>query len=494
MPIPRDKKHRVICFLVSALLLYLSFPNIVNPMGFSFLIFLFAIPLFFSLEGLKIKGRFFVGMAYGILSYSLLAHWIYPANKPLFFLFVMGLSIQSVMFFCLFLPLRENRKRFGLFYLPSIWALSEWIREQALGGFCWTIAQSLSFNHKFIQISSVIGPYGLSFMIILVNILLYEALGTHKLFFRRIFTVILIIASLYLFGMARISFLERDKVTEFNVCVIQPVISREDKKDANLVVAGIKKHVELSLNCPRETKLIIWPETAATDDALNNPEINGLIKNFTRQLKIPLLMGTATWRKGRDFNSAVLFGADGNILNEYNKIKLIPFAEYYPRALGKYFKKRLYGNNFDFVAGKKNGVFYFNPPFGVLICSEDAYPGLFKALAREGVNIVFVILNDNWSQSKEALYMHLENSILNAVSFGMTVIRSANSGISSYIDPSGKAIFDGKDINSKKVFFYKTALSENGTLYSRLGNIFIGVCWLFAIINLRFNLFFDKKK
>jgi len=67
--------------------------------------------------------------------------------------------------------------RAGIFIIPSVWVLLEYIRSHALTGFPWALLAYTQTNKTaIIQISELTGAWGVSFLIIMVNTAAFEAL------------------------------------------------------------------------------------------------------------------------------------------------------------------------------------------------------------------------------------------------------------------------------------------------------------------------------
>jgi apolipoprotein N-acyltransferase len=241
--------------------------------------------------------------------------------------------------------------------------------------------------------------------------------------------------------------------------------------------------------------LIVWPETAVTDDVIENKYVNDVIWKFISDHNVDMLIGSALLKEGHDNNSAVLFDNNGDVVGVYTKKHVIPFVEYDP-IKSSTLKNIFYKNTFSFAPREQEGHFKVGLEkisFGVGICSEDGYASVFKDMINQDAGFAVIMLNDEILRDRSAFFMHLQLSIMNAVSFGMPTIRSSNSGITAYIDERGRASFDDGSLRNKKDYHFQIPRRTGRTVYSQYGDIFAVLCGVFAIMHLLKTLFIKRK-
>ena len=135
----------------------------------------------------------------------------------------------------------------------------------------------------------------------------------------------------------------------------------------------------------------------------------------------------------------------------YQKIFLVPFAEYVP-----FFKNWLTKiNQFDdmgsFTPGKNYNTFEINNvKSSIMICYDSSSYKIAKNMVNKGAEIIFVITNDSYV-GKAMPYQHFEHAKLRAIELGIPVVQSANNGISGIVLPSGEVLFKSK-IDERNVF------------------------------------------
>src|SRR5277367_881753 len=112
---------------ISAVLFYLSFPNVISMYGFWPCIWIFGVPLLLALHDQPLKKRLRLGAFWGLCAYGLMAQGLFRISPAGFLAFVLGLSIQAVVFACFF---RSTRNLIAdIFYFPFVWSVSELLRN-----------------------------------------------------------------------------------------------------------------------------------------------------------------------------------------------------------------------------------------------------------------------------------------------------------------------------------------------------------------------------
>ncbi len=484
-----EKRKRIKNFsfvVLASFLFYLSFPNVFTPYGFSFLAWLSLIPFLHVLEKSSLVNRFLYSVCFGLISYGLLVRWVIDVSGAGYILFVSVLCVQSIIFGCLY-PRRCGPIFLKALYLGCLWVMSEFFREFLMGGFTWGFGLSQSFHPMIIQFADITGVKGLSFALVCVNVCLYGAIKQkeqRRSSFLGVFLIFLGIFS-YSHGVFNISDLQSEGRKYLRVCSIQPNFSPENKHNPNFFDKNLDQQIKLSYECLDQTPLdlLIWPETSLVDDIIQDDITFYKIETMLRLIKTPMVLGTVLGEDEHYYNSALFVDERGDVKKRYDKQKLIPFAEYNPTAI---FKNMLYKKDYEFQSGLKDERTRLgNITFNVAICSEDFYPRLWRRMSQPPLDLMIVLLNDGWFQSDEGMFMHLQSSILQAVTFKTSVLRSSNNGVTTFIDPFGvlsASSKNGFDVNQEKVFSYFVETNKSNSFYAQFGDIFAMFCSLFVII------------
>jgi apolipoprotein N-acyltransferase len=407
--------------------------------GFWPCIWFFAVPLLLVLHDQPLKKRLGLGIFWGLCAYGLMAQGLMGISAAGFLAFVAGLSIQTVLFALFFKSTRHVLV--NIFYSPLLWAFSELVRNSLLGGFSFYISHAQAFCPLMLKLYGTVGCLGMSFIIFLVNGLLYSAVIDKKKRFGFILTAGIIFLSVVLAG-----FFKREAVVQtkhLRISVIQANISPWEKGDLNLFDRIALLHLHLTDQSFKEAHpdLVIWPETAFPDDLLQSAQWRGIIFGEARHIHADLLVGIAPIIDAKEYNSALLINAKGELGGLYHKQALVPFAETTPlEAWGIH-----WGRGYHFSSGNKPGLLVLSQGvlFGVVICSESAHPSMVRQLRQAGVKFLVEISNDGWFTDKASYMMHAQAAVMRAVENRMWVIRAANTGFSFAVDPGGAIHPDG---------------------------------------------------
>lgn len=484
----------MIAIVISAVLFSLSFPNALSIYGYPLLAWIALVPLLTGLKIIDGKKRLWAGLVFGTVAYGSILQWLWPLHILGTVLFVLVLTIQPMIFIYFY---RETRHPiFNLLYVPSLWVVSEWMRTLFLQGFCFSFGYSQAFVPTMIQSAAWGGTYAVAFLIVLVNVCVSGAFQFRE---RRRFLLAMALAVIwvnYIYGLATMELVTPIKKLPVWVAGVQANIEPHIKLDPDHFDANIHKHAELTRSILKANKvdLVVWPETAFPWDVRKDPLWFPQMQQLARSSGGVLVLGIAANDNGRDLNSALVLDSEGFSSGIYHKNHLVPFCEYCPvnpvlqglERLG-----RLTG--YDFLAGREQKVFSlassadFPADFGVLICSESCYPKAARGLTKLGANFILVILNDGWFKKPEAIMVHAQNAVLRAVETGRDVVSVGNTGGTFRVDRSG-VIEKEEFLELQKAGAGRFAVSrgKDQTIYSRIGDIFAVVCFLFVIMILLF--------
>lgn len=251
-----------------------------------------------------------------------------------------------------------------------------------------------------------------------------------------------------------------------------------------------------------EPDLIVWPEAAAPGILGEDNWVFDEIFSFASGIQIPLVVGSVVEENGRYFGSALLISAEGKISGRYDKIHRVPFGEYIP--LKKIFPflasvvpigdidkgKEFTVFSLKKAPGRLNGA--ADMKFAVLDCFEDLFPELSSEFVGRGADFLINITNDAWYKNTSAPLQHLQASVFRAVENRVPLARSANTGVSGFIQPSGKASYLCAGENRVKIFVsgHKTeevapTLRKKKSFYTRFPDAFIlfcAFCFVYDII------------
>lgn len=477
----------------SAVLFYFSFPNVLSVKGAPLCAWGCALPFLYILEGKRWCDRVLLGLAWGFVSHALLVSWLIPVSPGGWFLFAGVLSVQGVVF-ALFYPSSSAADTQKLFLIPSAWVASEWLRTILLGGFAWGLGYSQAPFPEVIQVASIGGVYAVSWMLVFASTLIFLVIRTRARKGRLWFWASGLLILLILGGSLRILAAPKpplvgDRMQKgLRVGVIQPNIRREEKTLEALYDAHAVRHMTLTQKAVvagslGKEDLVVWPETSFTDDILTDTVWRPRLEAAARGLGVNMVVGSALLREGHDLNSAVLLSSEGDWKSVYHKMRLVPFSEFTPKGASA-LAGWLHIGSHHFTAGVRPGnmVLSGGRKFGVVICSEEFYPEMFRHLAAAKPLFAAVMLNDGWFTRREALYLHALAAPLRAVESGLPVVRSANTGLTCAFDAYGRRLGSSLEKDRRAVMVYDMPLAAAGTLYARYADVFALMCLVFVIM------------
>lgn len=505
------KKRDILLSLLSGILLALSFPNF----DLEFLAWFAFVPLFYSIERKGPFHAFILGFLTGFASFLGILYWIIVAvhtygnvhliPSVLILLLLVGylsLFIGAFTFLNRFIQIRLGLQTILL--APLLWASLEYLRSFFLTGFPWaSLGYSQYMNLPFIQMADITGVYGLSFVILLVNASLYMVLlqWSKRTFpFREVVITILFLLGFLVYGYLRMGAVDRQTIQNppLKIGLIQGNIDQSIKWDESFQKETMKIYERLSLKvADKKPDLIIWPETATPFFFQDAKEFQPMVLDIPKKTDAFLLFGTPSYKiergKVHHYNSALLASPTGKLMGKYDKIHLVPYGEYVP--LGEYLSLGSLGEGIgNFKSGKE--TFNFTLPqgkFGVLICFEIIFPDLCRRFVKEGADFLVTITNDAWFGRTSAPRQHLTIATFRAIENRVFIARSANTGISAFIDPVGRIIKQG-GIFTEEAINGTITLSKEKTFYTLYGDAFAWICSAFSIALLGYAFIQNRRK
>jgi apolipoprotein N-acyltransferase len=457
------------CF-TSSILLFFSFP----PFGYWYLAFFSFVPLFSICE----ENRW-INSLYGLLSgftfYSFSLYWLKNVTGAIYLLLSLYLSIYWAFF--LYLIFAFDFKK-NIFLGSCLWFFLEILLSNILTGFPWLLIGLSQFNNPYIlKFAKFSGIYGISFILMGINIFLYTLLK-NKLSIQNLFFIFII---LIFFAISKIP--ERKIYKgKINILLVQPnFIPQNISKDANKkIITRLLKEIEY-----KNVDLIFFPEGTFQSNLFENNDLIKIFKKFSIKKNCGILIGTFTKINESFYNSTVFI--NGENISVYNKIKLVPYGEF---ILGKRFK--FIKNTFLKIAGYepnlKNGnefkVFkYKNVKFSSLICYENIFSEILEGFLKDNTEFFIVVTNDSWFGKSIGPYQHFYHNIFRSLESGRYFLQAGLTGITGIITPEGKVekILEknGENLFIEGILFYPLNIYISKTLYSEYG---IYPLFLFCLI------------
>ncbi len=530
--------HLILLALFSALLLAFSFPNA----GISSLAWFALVPYFFIIQEVKTTKQL-LGYTFltGFLYYISLMYWLFymaswtletwSTSAVVVFCTVLLSAILAAFYFFAAWTCWFFRKKIGLSFIwtfPVVWVAIEYIKNHLFTGYPWGLIGVSQYKFlPLIQISEWTGVFGVSFIVVMANALIFEVIysvqGKRKsLSLLEVSVPIVLLVSVLFYGF---SFFYIPKTynpmkevgiesTEAPLVVPKNKDEQEDGLSVSLIQGNIPQDVKwsnkhedyirdeyrrLSLEAIKKdkTELVIWPETAMPSYLRFDEPGLILLSELIKGSQIPFLVGASDqrqvvkkkgdkeWLKVDYYNTAFLLEPGKGFTQQYNKRHLVPFGEYMPWWITSL--RSLSPLADDYSPGKGYTVIDFKYPFSVVICYEDIFPDLVRRFVNEGATWLVNMTNDGWFRDTSAPMQHCAHSIFRSVENRVWMVRCTNTGVSCFINPKGEIVSTVEDETGKNVWIPGTLTDKvyplkEKTFYTKYGDVF---SWsMFCIIGL----------
>lgn len=517
-----NSKNTTLLALSSAFLMWLAWP----PIPFTApLLLIGMVPLLIAIKQIsgsekekKGKRVFLTAGLTFLLWNTACIYWVYNAisaynNAFVAFLislipYGLGALLMTFAFWLYYRLSRYTSKWMAYAGLISFWISMEYLHQTWDLAFPWmTLGNGFAASHQLIQWYEYTGIYGGSLWILISNILAFEAYQAFKiqkgyLKFRPLIVLGLVILIPITASLIRYSGYE-EKVVPVNVVTVQPNIDPYQKLGGISSQEQIRTLTRLSDSIGQpNTEYFIWPETAIPnysdeERVRSNPDFIRLQDFLSKYKNGTLITGIESIKRYNDlqtisakfdensrvyydnFNTAMQVENSANV-QFYHKSKLVPGVEKMPFPNALAFLKPVFAQLGGTVSGwgwqDNPAVMYAQSGIGVapVICYESLWGDWIGKSVKEGAQFIAIITNDGWWGNTSGKDQHLLYAKLRAIETRRWVVRSANTGISGFIDQKGDLVKQSKwwvptalkadiNLNSDLTFYV-----ENGDLIAKL--------------------------
>jgi apolipoprotein N-acyltransferase len=370
------------------------------------------------------------------------------------------------------------------------WIGTELGRQYVWDGFPWAL---LGYSQVTIlpiaQLASVTGVYGLSALLALTSAAAaFIAIDCRPRRWIAGAATVGLIAGCGLWGTARIT--RESLATQgelVRTAVVQGNIAQDDKWDPALRDAIISRYVSLTREAIKKgATLIIWPESSLPVYFEEDPLRSAEIRKLAVEAKVTLLLGSDQIERVRPFapaqaednkfyNAAFLVTPDGSVGGVYRKMHLVPFGEYVPMQRLLFFVGPIVEAVSAFTAGTDAVLLPVDGHrISTAICYEVIYGSLIRRFVTDGSELLTTITNDAWYGRSSAAYQHWDQAALRAIENGRYLARAANTGVSGFVDPYGRAL-EKSHLFETTMLVADLRFLRSRTIYSRIGDL---VAWL----------------
>ncbi len=540
--------------VLSATLFALSFPSIVSLKGFGILAWFSLVPLFLILLTKSPGMGIFYGTAFGVLQALIINYWHGTYRYITLHLITITFFVQFLVFMAILILLIKASGKWGFLITSGSWLAFDYIRSIGIFAYPWGIIGTTQYQFlPLIQIASLTGVWGISFVVILCNASLAWALAgsalnwswskghisvgfglkksgsgllkmvpayiqsllsKHQDFIPLgIFSIVFILAlssgTLILKNMEA-KLYDDPEISTATVILIQQNTDprKHDYKENLKILMDLTDEALLSL--PDKPDLVAWPEGGTELDLRywTAPErvnshwgkVLGEFVEYQKSMGTWLLTGTQDHKmvtldtgklKRINFNSSVLIDPQGNIIDFFHKMRLVPFSERFPLDKVKFAGLYELFQNFNISnwgIGEKRLVFQHEKlRFATPICFEDVFSDHVRRFVLQDVDIILNISNDFWSLSPVEGRQHGILALFRAVENQRPLLRSTSSGYTVYIDATGRIHPGSPEPFTEGYTIAKVPLPEKKlTFYTKWGDWFPVLCGIVTILAVLF--------
>jgi apolipoprotein N-acyltransferase len=404
----------------------------------------------------------------------------------------------------------------------TIWSLSgavAWIGMEmfiarVFTGFPWDLLGVSQYKLiPLIQIASVTGIYGISFIVVWTSLSLVAAAMTilrqpaaRSAWVPDIILPALAVLLLFVSGSRRVNdpanaasraAASPSRPEIIRVSFIQPSIPQtfiwDETKNEERFTQLLKLSEQAVTN---KTDLLVWPEGAVPKLFRWYKDMFEPVAGLARSNHVWMIIGADDMepKPGSDkaedadyFNSSFLISPEGELRETYRKRGLVIFGEYVPLAHWLPFMKYLTPAQGSFTPGQSAVPFELSNVHvntAVLICFEDIFPHLAREYVKQDTDFLVNITNNGWFDDSAAQWQHATTAIFRAIENGLPLLRCSNNGLTCWVDQFGRLreIFHdskggvyGRGFMTAEIDL-RHSRSANRTFYNAHGDVFGWVC------------------
>ncbi len=455
--------------------------------------------------------------------------WIWNASAP----GAVAAFLANSLLMCFpWLGFKIAKKRFGATIgyvaLIAFWMCFEFIHLQDWGlSWPWlTLGNVFASHPEWIQWYEYTGTSGGTFWIMLSNILVYALFieyqknGRSPVYFKQMLSWLLLMIVPFFIAKK----LNKKLVSTGsgkNIVVVQPNIDPYEKVseltgsfEAQLqrLISTTEKQVDSN------TALILWPETALytasrIDEASlkENYFLNPLFGFLKKYPNATLFTGIESFRRmpaktkySQEFNGEYYESYNGSALLDssgasafYHKSMLVPGVETLPwflKFIDKWFEK-FGGTTAGYAKQDERTILLEKNGFKIApsICYESIYGDFMRKYIRNGANLICIITNDGWWKNTPGHKQHMNYARLRAIETRTWVARSANTGISCFINPYGAVIEPQRYDTNAAIKMNIDVPSNTKTFYVRYGDLLSKVMSALSLLLIALAIFLKIK-
>jgi len=379
--------------------------------------------------------------------------------------------------------------RFCVIVYPAVWTLIEYGRTMTDLAFPWSYTgYSAAGILPLAQFASFTGIWGLSYLVVLGNVVIWELLRAvrakenirQKWLIAGVWAALTI--GIFIWGIFRLHIDHTVDSKTVKVALTQSYMDQFNWKSNSLDTAITISDSMVRVAAKSNPDVIIFPESALLCYLDRRPDIKRQVLSWVNDTKIPIIAGSLHWENAasglRDdydvYNTVFL--ADSGKLTPYHKIMLVPFSEAMPFAMRFPILSRVKLLS-GFKRGNEETLFRVNENIEAApyICYEIIFPSFVRRRLTESTNLLVNVTNDGWFGRSSGPYQHAAMAQMRSIENGITLARSANSGISMFVDPYGRILSKSR-LYTREIITGNIPTFRIITFYTRFGDWFVTFC------------------
>ncbi|MBI2383602.1 MAG: apolipoprotein N-acyltransferase [Gammaproteobacteria bacterium] len=386
-----------------------------------------------------------LGWLFGFAHFASGIYWVYIATHEyggaaawlallLMAVLFAYLALYPALFLALVARLDLHRRAIGWAAVPAAWVLLELVRGWFYSGFPWLSLGYIALDTPAAKLAPLAGVHGIGALAMLMAYALYRIVAGGRR--GRSFAAAALLAPAATALLPQAQSWTEPAGAPLRVALVQSDIRQGEKWLPQMRYEALSRHWRMTAEAwPAD--LVIWPEVAITQayDAVEDSYLSDL-RAEAQARAATVLVGIMVGTDGHYYNSVV---AVGESEGRYDKRHLVPFGEYFPVPA---FLRRMMNavnlpyDDLAFGAHEQPPLLVRGQRAALGICFEDVF-GAEAARAARGSAFLVNVTNDAWYNRSSAPWQHLQFSRMRALETGRWMARTANTGVSAFIDPDG---------------------------------------------------------
>jgi apolipoprotein N-acyltransferase len=458
---------------------------------------------------------FVLGYLCGILWFAGTCYWIFdtmhrygglpiPAAALALILFCMYVGLYHGMFGLLLALVAGSGSKLvaskpvasgpsirrSLVAAPFLWVAVELARTR-ITAFPWELlGYSQTGNFVLTRVATLVGVYGLSFEILLVNSVFAAAVLAAKqqkqqrkrLLAAGCAAAIVLQAGQWL-APPPVGADHTALLVQPNIPILEGGMWTKEYFQDTLRDLTAKSLHPAGEKTDQHFDLIVWPESPApfyTNDLMFRDAVSALAGQSGTWVVAGAIGITPAIHSGGEnsqiFNSAALVNPQGEWVGRYDKVHLVPFGEYLPFPQVFAFAGGLTKEVGEFQRGASRAPLDAGGErFGMFICYESIFPDEVRQGPLQGAQFLLNVSNDGWYGDSGAWKQHLQQTQMRAIENERWLLAGTNTGMTASIDPNGRIVAaTPRKVRTALAVTY--ALISGTTFYTRHGDWFAYLC------------------